>query len=88
MTLITDNLTKGNRKNIENALIGGQLNAMVSPHLLPASLRRSLAAHERGFEEVLVFCCSNQHSSRLLNLSPNAPPASRNRSLMWSSMAK
>jgi len=29
MTLITDNLTKGNRKNIESALIGGQLNAMV-----------------------------------------------------------
>jgi hypothetical protein len=29
MTLITDNLTKGNRKNIETALIGGQLNAMV-----------------------------------------------------------
>ena len=28
MTLITDNLTKGNRKNIESALIGGQLNAM------------------------------------------------------------
>jgi len=25
--LITDNLTKGNRKNIETALIGGQLNA-------------------------------------------------------------
>jgi len=29
MTLITDNLTKGNRKNIERALIRGQLNAMV-----------------------------------------------------------
>jgi hypothetical protein len=29
MTLIIDNLTKGNRKNIESALIGGQLNAMV-----------------------------------------------------------
>jgi len=29
MTLTTDNLTKGNRKNIESALIGGQLNAMV-----------------------------------------------------------
>jgi len=29
MTLITDNLTKGNRKNIESALIGGQLNGMV-----------------------------------------------------------
>jgi len=28
MTLITDNLTKGNRKNIESALIGGQLNAI------------------------------------------------------------
>jgi len=27
MALITDNLTKGNRKNIESALIGGQLNA-------------------------------------------------------------
>jgi len=29
MTLITDNLTKGNRENIESALIGGQLNGMV-----------------------------------------------------------
>jgi len=29
MTLIIDNLIKGNRKNIESALIGGQLNAMV-----------------------------------------------------------
>jgi hypothetical protein len=28
MTLITANLTKGNRKNIESALIGGQLNAI------------------------------------------------------------
>jgi len=27
MTLITGNLTKGNRKNIESALIAGQLNA-------------------------------------------------------------
>jgi len=33
MTLITDNLTKENRKNIETALIGGQLNVMVR-HLI------------------------------------------------------
>jgi len=33
MTLIIDNLTKGNRKNIESALIRGQLNPDVAKNL-------------------------------------------------------
>ncbi len=39
-------------------------------------------------EIVKRACHLNQLSSRLLNLSPNSPPASKNKSLMWSSMAK
>ena len=35
-----------------------------------------------------VFDYFNQHSLRLLNPSPIFSPASRNRSLMWSSMVK
>ena len=33
-------------------------------------------------------CHLYQLSSRLVNLSPNSPPASKNKSLMWSSIAK
>jgi len=39
-------------------------------------------------EIVKRACRLNQLSSRLLNLSPNSPPAFKNKSLMWSSMAK